>query len=162
MDQDGDGNFDPEDAINLLKRIAEMMNGNGQLLIGVDLKKDTRILDAAYNDAAGITAEFNRNLLNRIRDELDSSIDPASFDHDAFYNAEQGRIEMHLVSRIPQSVRVEDAVFEFSKGESIHTENSYKYTIDEFGELAAAAGFRQQQVWTDESDLFSVQLLQTL
>ena len=155
------GNFDPDDAIKLLQRIAEMMNRDGQLLIGVDLKKDTRILNAAYNDAAGITAEFNLNLLNRIRDELDSDIDPESFEHEAFYNADKGRIEMHLVSRHRQSVRVEDTVFEFSQGETIHTENSYKYTIDEFAEMAAAAGFRQQRVWTDDSDLFSVQLLQT-
>ena len=155
------GNFDPEDAISLLRRIAEMMDHNGQLLIGVDLKKDTHILNAAYNDAAGITAEFNLNVLNRIRDELDSDIDPGSFEHDAFYNPERGRIEMHLVSRRPQSVRVEDRVFEFGEGETIHTENSYKYSIEEFAEMAAAAGFRQQRVWTDESRLFSVQLLQT-
>ena len=156
------GNFDPDDAVKLLRRVAEMMNNDGQLLIGVDLKKDARILNAAYNDAAGITAEFNLNLLDRIRNELDSSIDPESFDHKAFYNAELGRIEMHLVSKRTQSVRVADTIFEFSEGETIHTENSYKYTVDEFAELASAAGFRQQQVWTDESSLFSVQLLQTV
>ena len=155
------GNFDPEDAVNLLRRIAEMMDRDGQLLIGVDLKKDARILNAAYNDAAGITARFNLNLLNRIRDELDSTIDPDAFEHDAFYDPDQGRIEMHLVSRHSQSVRVEDTVFEFSEGETIHTENSYKYTIEEFAELAAAAGFRQRRVWTDASRLFSVQLLET-
>ena len=155
------GNFDPEDAINLLRRIAEMMNRDGQLLIGVDLKKDTRILNAAYNDAAGVTAEFNLNLLNRIRDELDSNVDPDAFKHDAFYSTVHGRIEMHLVSRYAQSVRIEDNVFDFDKGETIHTENSYKYSVEEFAELAAAAGFRQQKVWTDESSLFSVQLLKT-
>ena len=155
------GNFDPEDAINLLRRIAEMMNRNGYLLIGVDLKKDANILNAAYNDASGVTAEFNLNLLSRIRDELDSDINPALFSHTAFYNAEKGRIEMHLVSKHSQSVRIEDKLFEFSKGETIHTENSYKYTVDEFAELAMSAGFQQQQVWTDESSLFSVQLLKT-
>ncbi len=156
------GNFDPEEAIKLLKRIADMMNGNGYLLIGVDLKKDAHILNAAYNDASGVTAEFNLNLLYRIRDELDSSIYPDLFRHDAFYNVDQGRIEMHLVSKHAQSVRIEDKRFEFSKGETIHTENSYKYSIEEFAELALAAGFNQHQVWTDESSLFSVQLLKTL
>ena len=155
------GNFDPDDAIDLLKRVADMMNKNGYLLIGVDLKKDISILNSAYNDAAGVTAEFNLNLLTRIRDELDSDIDPDAFDHRAFYNSARGRIEMHLVSTYPQSIRVEDKVFELSAGETVHTENSYKYTIEEFAELASAAGFHQQQVWTDESSLFSVQLLKT-
>ena len=155
------GNFDPDDAIDLLKRVADMMNKNGYLLIGVDLKKDISILNSAYNDAAGVTAEFNLNLLTRIRDELDSDIDPDAFDHRAFYNPARGRIEMHLVSTHPQSIRVEDKVFELSAGETVHTENSYKYTIEEFAELASAAGFHQQQVWTDESSLFSVQLLKT-
>ena len=155
------GNFDPDDAIDLLKRVADMMNRNGYLLIGVDLKKDISILNSAYNDAAGVTAEFNLNLLTRIRDELDSDIDPDAFDHRAFYNSARGRIEMHLVSTYPQSIRVEDKVFELSAGETVHTENSYKYTIEEFAELASAAGFHQQQVWTDESSLFSVQLLKT-
>ncbi len=155
------GNFDPDDAIDLLRRIAEMMNTNGHLLIGVDLKKDISILNSAYNDAAGVTAEFNLNLLTRIRDELNSDIDPGAFDHQAFYNPARSRIEMHLVSTYAQRIRIEDHLFEFDTGETIHTENSYKYTIEEFGELAAAAGFRQVQVWTDESSLFSVQLLKT-
>ena len=156
------GNFDPEDAENLLTRVAEMMEHNGHLLIGVDLKKDLEILNAAYNDAAGVTAEFNLNLLNRIRDELNSDINPDSFDHLAFYNAERGRIEMHLVSKHPQCVRIENNIVEFARGESIHTENSYKYTVDEFADLAANAGFCQQQVWTDTAGLFSVQLLKTV
>lgn len=155
------GNFDPEDAIDLLQRIAQMMNMNGYLLIGVDLKKDILTLNSAYNDAAGVTAEFNMNLLARIRDELDSNIDPGAFSHHAFYNPDQGRIEMHLVSTQHQQIRIDDHVFELSAGESIHTENSYKFTIEEFAELASAAGFIQQQVWTDEADLFSVQLLRT-
>jgi dimethylhistidine N-methyltransferase len=156
------GNFDPDDAVDLLRRIAEMMDTNGYLLIGVDLKKNIDILNSAYNDAAGITAEFNLNLLTRIRDELDSDIDPDAFNHRAFYNPARGRIEMHLVSTHPQSIRIEDKVYELSAGETIHTENSYKYTIEEFAELASAAGFHQQQVWTDESSLFSVQLLKTV
>jgi dimethylhistidine N-methyltransferase len=155
------GNFDPDDAIDLLKRIADMMDMNGYLLIGVDLKKDTGILDAAYNDKAGITAEFNFNLLKRIRDELDTDINPDTFRHHAFYNPDQGRIEMHLVSTRHQRIRVEDKYFNFHARESIHTENSYKYTINEFTELARAAGFTRLQVWTDDSSLFSVQLLKT-
>lgn len=155
------GNFDPDDAIDLLQRIAEMMDMNGYLLIGVDLKKDIRILNSAYNDAAGVTAEFNLNLLTRIRDELDSDIDPEAFSHHAFYNPGHGRIEMHLVSAHQQCIRIEDHYFELSTGESIHTENSYKYTIEEFAGLASAAGFEQRQVWTDEDGLFSVQLLKT-
>lgn len=156
------GNFDPEDAIKLLRHIAEMMQMNGHLIIGVDLKKDVDILNSAYNDEAGVTAEFNLNLLNRIRDELDSNINPDLFRHQAFYNPDHGRIEMHLVSQQHQSVRIDNDEFAFTKGETIHTENSYKYTIGEFAELAAAAGFIQQQVWTDEAGLFSVQLLRTV
>ena len=156
------GNFDPDEAIELLRRIAQMMNHSGHLLIGVDLKKNTDILNAAYNDSAGVTAAFNLNLLSRIRDELDTDIKPGLFEHDAFYNPLHGRIEMHLVSRQPQSVRIEDRRFDFGKGESIHTENSYKYTVEEFAGLASAAGFQQQQVWTDAGNLFSVQLLKTI
>ena len=156
------GNFDPDDAINLMKRIAQMMDMNGYLLIGIDLKKDIRILNAAYDDASGITADFNLNLLTRIRDELDSDIDPDTFKHNAFYNPEYGRIEMHLVSQVSQRIRIENHFFSFDAGETIHTENSYKYTIEEFAKLASIAGFHQQQVWTDEASLFSVQLLKTV
>lgn len=155
------GNFHPDEAVMLLQRIADMMDRSGYLLIGVDLKKDINILNAAYNDAAGITAKFNINLLSRIHDELDSDIDITAFSHYAFYNPEHGRIEMHLVSSRPQGIRIENHCFEFDTGETIHTENSYKYTITEFAELASAAGFRQQRVWTDDSSLFSVQLLKT-
>jgi dimethylhistidine N-methyltransferase len=155
------GNFDPDDAIALLQRIAEMMNMNGYLLIGVDLKKDISILNSAYNDSAGVTAEFNLNLLTRIRDELESDVDTEAFRHHAFYNPDQGRVEMHLVSAHQQHIRIEDHFFELNANESIHTENSYKYTIEEFAGLASAAGFEQQRVWTDESRLFSVQLLKT-
>ena len=155
------GNFDPDDAVSLLRHIAEMMDANGYLLIGVDLKKNIGILNSAYNDAAGVTAEFNLNLLTRIHDELDSEINTDAFDHHAFYNSDRDRVEMHLVSTRSQHIRIEDHFFELSAGESIHTENSYKYTIEEFAELASAAGFHQQQVWTDESNLFSVQLLKT-
>ncbi|MGD2159556.1 MAG: L-histidine N(alpha)-methyltransferase, partial [Gammaproteobacteria bacterium] len=156
------GNFDPDEAVDLLKRIATMMGRHGHLLIGVDLKKNADIINAAYNDRAGITAEFNLNLLARIQNELDADIDPEAFRHHAFYNRDLGRIEMHLVSMHQQRIRIEDKHFYFQANETIHTENSYKYTLDEFAELAMKAGFSQQQVWTDESSLFSVQLLKTV
>lgn len=153
------GNFDPADACHLLKDIAAMVGEGGHLLVGVDLKKPVSILHAAYNDAAGVTSAFNLNLLRRIRNELDSDIDPDNFDHYAFYNPVPGRIEMHLVSRVPQSVHVDGHAYVFAAGDGIHTENSYKYTVAGFAELAAAAGFSQQAVWIDEDELFSVQLL---
>lgn len=154
------GNFDPSDAVKLMGEIGELVGAGGHLLIGVDLKKPVAILNAAYNDSAGVTAEFNLNLLHRIRNELDSDVEPQAFEHYAFYNPHAGRIEMHLVSRIGQRVRIEDEVFDFKAGETIHTENSYKYAVPEFGGLAARAGFRQQAVWVDDEALFSVQLLQ--
>jgi dimethylhistidine N-methyltransferase len=154
------GNFDPDDAVRLLRDVGELVGPGGHLLIGVDLKKDVQALNAAYNDAAGVTAAFNLNLLERIRGELDSDIDPASFEHYAFYNPLPGRIEMHLLSREPQTIQVEGRLFRFERGEGIHTENSYKYTVAGFGELAARAGFSKTAVWTDDRQLFSVHLLQ--
>lgn len=153
------GNFDPDEASHLLREIGVTVGRGGHLLIGVDLKKDVATLNAAYNDAAGITAAFNRNLLVRIRAELDSDVDPGSFDHYAFYNPLQSRIEMHLISRVDQRVRVGGHDFEFGRGEGIHTENSYKYTVDGFAEMAADAGFARQATWCDAAGLFSVHLL---
>jgi dimethylhistidine N-methyltransferase len=152
------GNFEPAEARRLMREIGAMVGRGGHLLIGVDLKKDVATLNAAYNDAAGVTAAFNRNLLERIRAELDSDIDPASFDHYAFYNPIEGRIEMHLISRARQRVHVEGHAFDFEVGEGIHTENSYKYTADGFARLAADAGFRREGLWCDDAALFSVQL----
>lgn len=151
------GNFEPDAAIAFLTFMAETVGEGGGLLIGVDLKKEAAILDAAYNDAEGVTAAFNLNLLARINRELGADFDLKGFEHCAFYNAELGRIEMHLISQKQQRVRIDGQCFEFRRGESIHTENSYKYTVDEFSGLAAQAGFRLEQVWTDERDLFSVQ-----
>ena len=153
------GNFDPDDAVHLLRDVGQMVGRGGHLLIGVDLIKSVDVLNAAYNDTAGVTAAFNLNLLQRIRNELNSDVDPDTFAHYAFYNPGPGRIEMHLVSRISQRVRVDDRHFAFEPGEAIHTENSYKYTVAGFAELAARAGFRQQAVWLDDDRLFSVQLL---
>jgi dimethylhistidine N-methyltransferase len=153
------GNFDPDEAVRLLRDVAVMVGQGGQLLIGVDLKKPASLLHAAYNDAAGVTAAFNLNLLHRIRSELGAEVDPDAFEHYAFYNPQAGRIEMHLVSRVAQEIRLGDRRFAFAPGDAIHTENSYKYSIAEFSALAARAGFSQQAVWCDPDELFSVQLL---
>lgn len=153
------GNFDPPQAQDLLRRIREALGAGSRLLIGVDLKKDPAILHAAYNDAAGMTEAFNRNLLERIAIELGADIMPRAFAHRAFYNAEAGRVEMHLQAKLDQTIRVEDQVFPFAAGETIHTENSYKYTPEEFVELAAGAGYAPEALWTDPANLFSIHLL---
>ncbi len=153
------GNFDPDQAGRFLEQIARMVGSGGYLLIGVDLKKDVDRLNAAYNDARGLTAAFNLNLLRRIRGELDSRIDVEAFEHLAFYNEAAGRIEMHLRSTRDQMIRIEDRDFHVAKDETIHTENSYKYTVEEFAELGRGAGFNSDRVWTDAARLFSVHLM---
>ncbi|MCP4696966.1 MAG: L-histidine N(alpha)-methyltransferase [Gammaproteobacteria bacterium] len=153
------GNFEPPNARKLLQRVVRLLGRKGALLIGVDLKKDRERLNAAYNDTQGITADFNLNLLTRINRELGADFKLSCFEHHAFYNEEQGRIEMHLVSNTPQKVKVDKQSFEFDEGESIHTENSYKYTIEQFHNLALDAGFQPEQVWTDPLELFSVHCL---
>lgn len=153
------GNFDPQDARAFLENLHALLPAGGGLLIGVDLVKDTRTLEAAYNDRAGVTAAFNLNLLWRIRDELDSDIRPAHFSHRAFYNEAQSRIEMHLASPRAQTVRIERQQFHFAPGETLHTENSYKYTVEGFQQLAGTAGFAPVHVWLDDRELFSVHYL---
>jgi dimethylhistidine N-methyltransferase len=153
------GNFDPEGAVGFLAAVAELVSPGGFLLIGVDCKKDKAVLDAAYDDAAGVTAAFNLNLLERMNRELGADFDLATWQHRAFYDEAQGRIEMHLVSIPAQTVHVAGEAFAFAAGESIHTENSYKYGIEEFQGLAARAGFRSDAVWTDARGLFTVHLL---
>lgn len=150
------GNFEPRDAQRFLQHLAETVGLGGGLLIGVDLKKDPQILHAAYNDAAGVTADFNLNLLTRMNRELDANFNNDMFEHIAFYNESQGRIEMHLRSRQQQEVRLRGECFQFAAGETIHTENSYKYTPTEFQWLAAKAGFTLQHCWVDEQGLFSL------
>lgn len=150
------GNFTPEEAGVFLRNLHRMLPTTGGLLIGVDLIKDRARLDAAYNDAAGVTADFNLNLLERIRRELDTDLDPQRFRHLAFFNEEQARIEMHLVSTRDQTVRLEGRRFTFREGERLHTENSYKYSLASFRALAEDAGFRQVRVWTDPEGLFAV------
>jgi dimethylhistidine N-methyltransferase len=153
------GNFAPPDARKFLTHVADQCGPGGALLIGVDLRKARTILEPAYDDAAGVTAEFNRNLLVRINRELGADFDPAAFDHLAFWNAAEGRVEMHLVSRREQAVRLGGRRIAFAAGESVHTENSYKYDLRDFAALARSAGFEVERVWTDEALLFSVQLL---
>ena len=153
------GNFRPAEAVRLLTQMARLCGPAGALLIAADLKKDHAVLDAAYNDRAGVTAAFNLNLLTRINRELGANFDPAAFRHHAFYNERRGRIEMHLVSREDQTVTVGGAVFTFARGESVRTEFSYKYSLADFAGLATRAGLRVERVWTDAKNWFSAQWL---
>ncbi|AKH20804.1 L-histidine N(alpha)-methyltransferase [Sedimenticola thiotaurini] len=155
------GNFTPASARDFLAMVHDRLGPDGMLLIGVDTKKDPDILQAAYNDAAGVTAAFNLNLLRRMRDEAGLACDPAQFKHHAFYNGEQGRIEMHLVSRRAQTLYLHDHRFQFCEGESLHTENSYKYTPQEFIDLAASAGLELEAHWLGREALFALYLLRS-
>jgi len=152
------GNFHPLEVVQYLKNIAALAGDNGQLLIGVDLKKDKTTLERAYDDSEGITAQFNLNLLTRINHELSANFDLQMWSHYACYNSEQGRIEMHLKSQCEQVVEINDYEFYFDNNETIHTENSYKYTVDDFTALANQANFIAQKVWLDDNELFSVHL----
>ncbi|EXJ15035.1 L-histidine N(alpha)-methyltransferase [Imhoffiella purpurea] len=156
------GNFDPQDALRFLQRVAQMLGQGGRLLIGVDLRKQPELLHAAYNDAQGVTADFNLNLLVRINRELDADFDLDAFEHRAFFNADKSRVEMHLISLRDQKVHVGGQGFSFARGESIHTECSYKYGIQDFHALAADAGFRPERVWTDSDQRFSVHALRVI
>lgn len=155
------GNFAPDEALAFLRHAAKRLAGGGALLIGADLRKDPQLLHAAYNDSAGITAAFNLNLLTRINREIDGTFDLEAFDHYAFYNPAEGRIEMHLMSRRPQRVTVAGRSFSFATGESIHTENSYKFDLDGFRDMARRAGFVPEAVWLDDERRFSVHLLRS-
>jgi len=153
------GNFTPGEALEFLRHALTQAGPGGAMVVGVDLKKDRAVLDAAYNDAQGVTAEFNLNLLARINRELGANFDLAAFRHHAFYDAERGRIEMHLVSTCEQEVVLGDSCFHFRAGETIHTENSYKYSIDEFRDLARRAGFEPEACWRDAGERFAVHYL---
>lgn len=150
------GNFAPDEATRLLSAFRSTLAPNGRLLIGADLKKDPAVLIPAYDDAAGVTAAFNLNLLVRINRELGGTFDLARFRHVARYDEAKGRIEMHLESLCDQVVAVAGHSYRFRAGETIHTENSHKFTIDEFRALARQAGWKARQVWTDERAYFSV------
>ncbi|MFC3609235.1 L-histidine N(alpha)-methyltransferase [Stutzerimonas tarimensis] len=154
------GNFTPAQARRFLGELHDLLPPGGGALIGVDLVKDRTTLEAAYNDRARATAAFNLNVLQRIRDELDSDIDPSRFEHHAFFNDAECRIEMHLVATEAQDVRIEGQSFHFAEGESLHTENSYKYSLESFCALARSAGFDCIGRWLDDDELFSVHYLQ--
>lgn len=151
------GNFEPDQAVELLKHMAQSAGEKGHLLIGVDLKKDTHILEAAYDDSQGVTAKFNLNLLKRLNRECESNFDLEKFKHLAFYNQEKGRVEMHLQSLEDQKVKIKESETLFEKDETIHTENSYKYTVQEFEALAKKAGWNLKEVWKDKKKYFSLQ-----
>ena len=152
------GNFHPSNARSFLENIASTTEAHSSLLIGVDLKKDPAILEAAYNDSKGITAQFNKNMLRRLNRELGADFNIEGFSHRAFYDEDEGRIEMHLVSEDRQLVHIDGSEIAFDKGESIHTENSYKYSLQEFEELVSE-WFSVERIWTDENDYFSLQYL---
>ncbi|MEL7310018.1 MAG: L-histidine N(alpha)-methyltransferase [Pseudomonadota bacterium] len=153
------GNFAPDDAEALMNTMRAVAKTGGGLLIGVDLKKDAGVLERAYNDAEGITAEFNLNMLTHLNRVYGSDFDREQFLHRAIYNERHGRIEMHLVSTQAQTVTLGEQQFRFLPGEYILTECSYKYTLDEFASLAERTGFRVTQVWTDVAKHFSLQFL---
>lgn len=150
------GNFEPEAAVRFMERMAELAGEGGGLMIGVDLQKDPALLTAAYDDRAGITAQFNLNLLARANSELGADFDLTKWRHLAVYNASAGRIEMYLVSQSDQEVEIDQRRFRFTAGESILTEYSYKHTAEGFVDLAGKAGFRFEKLWTDERRLFGV------
>lgn len=150
------GNLLPQNAEQLLENIAELVGVDGGLLIGIDLRKDPAVIEAAYNDAEGVTKQFNLNILNRINQELNGDFDLSQFEHLAFYNEDFGRVELYIVSQRDQTVHVGDQRFDFRAGERIFTEFSHKYSIEGFSELAGRAGFSLHQSWTDPQNLFAV------
>ena len=153
------GNLDPHDALGFLKRMRQWVVEDGGLLIGVDLHKSSQRLNAAYNDSAGTTADFNLNLLHNLNAILGADFKPQQFAHRAFYNETRQCIEMHLESLQHQLVQCQGRSFEFRQGETIHTECSYKYTTQGFADMAAAAGFAVKRTWYDDEKLFSVHYL---
>jgi dimethylhistidine N-methyltransferase len=153
------GNFEPHEAAELLKQAGRILGPEALLIIGADLVKDRDVLHAAYNDAAGVTAKFNLNLLARINRELGADFNLGAFEHHACYNTERSRIEVYLASRRRQKVHVAGKTFDFRAGETIHTENSYKFTIKSFGALVRGAGWDPRAVYTDAKQYFSVNVL---
>jgi L-histidine N-alpha-methyltransferase len=154
------GNMEPATARRFLMQVRATLGHGARFVVGADLRKDPALLVPAYDDAAGVTAAFNLNLLIRLNREAAADFELESFAHRAVWNAHESRIEMHLVSLRPQQVRVAGQTIRFDDGETIHTENSYKHTVPAFRELAASAGWRSMLVWTDPQDLFSIHLLE--
>ncbi|EKS37652.1 L-histidine N(alpha)-methyltransferase [Afipia clevelandensis] len=153
------GNFDPHEASAFLRSARAILGDGATMIVGVDLEKDERVLYDAYNDAAGVTGRFNLNVLARINRELGGDVDLSGFEHSAIYNRDRHRIEMHLISRKPQTVRVMDHTATFRMGETIHTESSYKYSIERFAALARNSGWAPRASWTDPDGMFSVHAL---
>ena len=153
------GNFEPHEACSFLRHAGRILGPGSIFIVGVDLVKDTQILKKAYNDAEGVTAKFNLNLLVRINRELGAKFNLANFEHHALFNRERSRIEMHLASLKRQRIKVCGESIEFRAGETIHTENSYKYTVESFGALARGAGWTPVEVWTDPQSYFSLHVL---
>lgn len=156
------GNFEPEEARQFLTYIGSRNTQGDRMLIGVDLHKSEEILNAAYDDSKGVTAQFNLNILNRINRELGANFDLDAFEHRAFYRSEKHRVEMHLVSRRAQTVRIDSTEIELAQGETIHTENSYKYSEETFRQLLSGTGFRIARSWYDAARLFSVHELEVI
>ncbi|BBK29871.1 dimethylhistidine N-methyltransferase [Stella humosa] len=155
------GNFSPAEATAFLARARRLLGRGSMMLVGADVPKDAGVLEAAYDDAAGVTAAFNRNLLVRMQRELGAELDIELFRHEARWCPRNRRVEMHLVSLSRQEIRLGDRVFAFDRGESIHTENSYKYSVPEFRALAGRSGWLPAQTWTDAAGLFAVHLLRS-
>jgi dimethylhistidine N-methyltransferase len=153
------GNFEPHEACAFLRHAGSVLGADATLIVGVDLVKDRAVLNAAYNDSAGVTAQFNLNILRRINRELGADFKIECFEHHAVFNRELSRIEMHLASKKRQRVRICGESIEFRAGETIHTENSYKYTLESFAALARGSGWRIAATWTDAARLFSVHAL---
>lgn len=150
------GNFEPHEAAGFLRNAARILGMGALLVIGVDLIKPVEVLTAAYNDAAGVTAQFNLNLLKRINRELGGTFNLDGFEHHAFYNRERHRIEMHLASRRRQKVTIDGGTIDFRAGETIHTENSYKYSVESLAALARGAGWSPVAAWTDAARYFCI------
>jgi len=154
------GNFEPHEAAAFLSTAAKLLGARARLIVGVDLVKATDVLNRAYNDKAGVTAKFNLNLLKRINRELGGNFRLECFEHHAFYNCEQNRIEMYLASMKRQKVKVAGETIDFRVGETIHTENSYKYSVESLAALARGAGWRPLAAWTDARKYFSIQVFE--
>jgi dimethylhistidine N-methyltransferase len=153
------GNFDPPEAVRLLAEARQLLGEGALFILGADLVKETAVLTAAYDDAAGVTAAFNKNLLERINRELGGDFDLAAFDHRAVWNAVESRIEMHLVSCAAQRVHVAGRAFDFAPGERLHTENSYKFTVEDVTGMARRAGWRLIERWISPPPAFAAFLL---
>ncbi len=150
------GNFNPDDVVKFLEKMGQLIGPSGGLLVGVDLKKDPIDLKKAYNDSCGVTSDLNMNLLERLNRECGATFNRDYFSHDAFYNKDKGRVEMHLVSKVKQFIKIHGTVLKFEEGETIHTESSYKYNVDEFVEICALAKYKIKKTWKDRKRKFCV------